>query len=55
MERRNRIGSFLDMPLAELQRRRRSMSLCAQCLQLGLPDYFAGRAAPTRLAECQKK
>jgi len=38
----NRIGNFLDLPLAELQRRRREKTLCRSCLSLGLPDYFAG-------------
>jgi len=46
----NRIGNFLDMPLAELQRRRRAMSLCASCLSLGLPDYFAGHPEFEKLA-----
>ena len=46
----NRIGNFLDLPLAELQRRRRAMSLCASCLQLGLPDYFAGHPEFEKLA-----
>jgi MoaA/NifB/PqqE/SkfB family radical SAM enzyme len=50
MERRNRIGNFLDMPLAEVQRRRRAMSLCASCLPLGLPDYFAGHPEVEKLA-----
>jgi MoaA/NifB/PqqE/SkfB family radical SAM enzyme len=38
----NRIGNFLELPLAEIQRRRREKTLCRSCLQLGLPDYFAG-------------
>ena len=46
----NRIGNFLDIPLAELQRRRRAMSLCARCLSLGLPDYFAGHPEFEKLA-----
>lgn len=50
MARVNRIGNFLDMPLAELQRRRRAMTLCASCLQLGLPDYFAGHPEFEKIA-----
>ena len=46
----NRIGKFLDLPLGEVQRRRRAMSLCASCLSLGLPDYFAGHAEFEKLA-----
>ena len=42
MERGNVIGSFLNLPLDEIQRRRRERTLCASCLQLGIPDYFAG-------------
>lgn len=46
----NRIGNFLDVPLAELQHRRRAMSLCHSCLQLGLPDYFAGHPEFEKIA-----
>ena len=42
MERGNVIGSFLTLPLDEIQRRRRERTLCASCLRLGIPDYFAG-------------
>jgi MoaA/NifB/PqqE/SkfB family radical SAM enzyme len=46
----NRIGNFLDLPLAELQRRRRAKTLCRSCLSLGLPDYFAGHPEFDKLA-----
>jgi hypothetical protein len=42
MELKNQIGNFLALPLEEIQRLRRSMSLCGPCLDLGIPDYFAG-------------
>ena len=42
MERRNVVGRFLDHPIAELQRRRRALTLCRRCLELGIPTYFEG-------------
>jgi hypothetical protein len=42
MDRTNTIGSFLDLSLDEIQRRRREKTLCGPCLELGIPDYFAG-------------
>jgi len=50
MDRRNRIGNFLDMPLAELQQRRRAQELCGSCLRLGIPDYFAGHPEFEKIA-----
>ena len=36
----NVIGSFLELPLVELQKRRRQKMLCRSCMKLGLVDYF---------------
>jgi wyosine [tRNA(Phe)-imidazoG37] synthetase (radical SAM superfamily) len=38
----NRIGNFLALSLEELQQRRHSKALCGTCMDLGIPDYFAG-------------
>jgi MoaA/NifB/PqqE/SkfB family radical SAM enzyme len=40
MNASNAAGSFLDLPLAELQRRRAQHSLCGGCMKLGLSDYL---------------
>ena len=51
MDRANTVGRFLDHPIAELQRRRRELTLCRRCLELGIPTYFQGHDAFVRLAE----
>jgi pyruvate-formate lyase-activating enzyme len=40
MQPANVVGNFLQMPLTEIQKRRRQKSLCGTCMKLGLPDYF---------------
>jgi MoaA/NifB/PqqE/SkfB family radical SAM enzyme len=50
MDRRNIVGNFLQVPLEEMQERRREMSLCSSCLKLGIPDYFLGRPEFDRIA-----
>ena len=50
MERSNAVGHFLDYPIEELQRRRRQLTLCRRCLDLGIPTYFHGHDAFAQLA-----
>jgi MoaA/NifB/PqqE/SkfB family radical SAM enzyme len=40
MESVNVIGNYLEVPLEELQKRRREKELCGPCMKLGIPDYF---------------
>jgi hypothetical protein len=42
MERKNNVGNFLELPLVEIQSRRRQMQLCSRCLDMGIPNYFHG-------------
>jgi pyruvate-formate lyase-activating enzyme len=40
MESVNVIANFLELPLKELQERRRQKVLCQACMKLGIPDYY---------------
>ena len=51
MERSNVVGNFLDFSIAELEQRKRAMKLCNSCLNLGIPDYFAGHPEFENLIE----
>jgi hypothetical protein len=46
----NRIGNFLALSLEELQQRRHSKALCGTCMDLGIPDYFAGHPDFAKIA-----
>jgi hypothetical protein len=50
MEQQNVVGNFLELPLEDIQRRRREMTLCSSCLKLGIPDYFLGHQEFDRIA-----
>jgi hypothetical protein len=41
----NRIGPYLDLPLAEIQAMKRRHRLCGPCMANGLPDYLSHREA----------
>ena len=45
LDRANAVGSFLDLPLVELQRRRNEHALCRSCGALGIPDYLTSSIA----------
>jgi hypothetical protein len=47
----NVIGSFLDLPLSEIQSRRRRHELCRECLRLGVPSYFLGHPEFGKIAD----
>lgn len=58
----NKIGNYLDLPLAEIQARKRAHSLCGPCLSHGLPVLFnhadprfdeIGRREQRRFAEAR--
>lgn len=53
MKRSNAVGQFLDHPIEELQRRRRELTLCKRCVELGIPTYFQGHNSDefARIAE----
>jgi hypothetical protein len=42
MNKQNVIGGFLDLPMQQIQRRRRENPLCGPCMKHGIPTYFAG-------------
>jgi MoaA/NifB/PqqE/SkfB family radical SAM enzyme len=51
MDRVNSIGRFLDLPIEEIQRRRRLHSLCRACGELGIPDYLKSQPEFEGIAE----
>lgn len=51
MNRSNSIGSFLETPLAEIQRLRNIHSLCRDCIDLGVPDYLKSQPEFEGIAE----
>lgn len=50
MKPQNIIGRFLDHSIDELQERRRRMTQCGPCLELGIEDYLTGQHTFASLA-----
>jgi phosphopantothenate synthetase len=51
MDRANTIGSFLELPLDEIQRRRNRHTLCGPCMELGVPSYLKSQPEFEGIAE----